>query len=268
VTTVLEREDVNGTIVISQPAHAQVSRQLAEAWGNEDFGEVTPRIEVIEAAGQHDLAWLAWEAAPRLDPRTGRPYTFRGLPTMQHLGIWREAGKLALSYGRYTALLVSLHGSGLYERFHDYEGDSPGEAAAARAYVEASHAFEGDLLDNLRDDPMYAGFASPAMIDRNRRLIAAWDGLSLAICGGFSGERRIGGVPTATGETQMILAQPAQADAELGVYPWPFHGQEVNLFCEGRRLPGAFADESAMREALADAPAAPLRLTLRPMTAG
>jgi hypothetical protein len=263
VTLVLEREDTAGTIVISQPAHAQISRQVAEAWGNAEFGEVAPRAEVLEAAGQHDLAWLAWEAAPRLDPRTGRPYTFRSLPTMQHLGVWREAGKLALAYGRYTALLVSMHGSGLYERFHDFDGDSPGEAAAARAYVEASHKFEEELLSDLRRDPGYADLASSGAIERNRRLIAAWDALSLAICGGFSGERRIGSVPAATGETQLTLVQSATAAADLGLQPWPFRSDEVALLCEGRRLPGTFHDEAAMREALARAPWVTLRLTIR-----
>lgn len=265
---VLEREDVEGMIVISQPAHAQVSRGLAEVWGNAEFGEVTPRAEALEAAGQHDLAWLTWETAPRLDPRTGRPYTFRGLPTMQHLGVWREAGKLALAYGRYTALLVSLHGSGLYERFHDYERDSPGEAAAARAYVEAAHKFEEELLDDLRRDPTYAGLASPALVDRNRRLLAAWDALSLAICGGFTGERRIGSVPTATGETQLTLLQSTATATELALYPWPFRTNEVRLFCEGRRLPGTFTDETVMREALARAPWVALRLTVRPKVDG
>lgn len=260
----LEREDANGTIIISQPAHAQVSRQLAEAWGNTLFGELAPRAELVEAAGQHDLAWLSWESAPRLDPRTGRPYTFRSMPTMQHLGVWREAGKLALAYGRYTALLVSMHGSGLYERFHNYELDSPGEAAAARAYVEAAHRFESELLTSLQDDPHYANLATSAAVDRNRRLVALWDGLSLAICGGFSGERRFEGVPTARGETSLTLAESDVNAVELIVHPWPFAVDQVSLFCEGRRIAGVYTEEQAMREALAQAEWVALRFVVRP----
>jgi hypothetical protein len=260
----LERPDEHGTIVISQPAHAWVSRQLAQAWGNEQVGEFAPWAEVVEAAGQHDLAWISWEAMPKLDPRTGRPYTFRSMPTMMHLGVWREAGKLALAYGRYTALLVSKHGSGLYDRYHDFEADSPGEAAAARAYVDAARKFEAELLANLRSDPHYAAYASDGNVERNRRLVAIWDGMSLAICGGFTGQRRIDGVPATSEEMELTLVQ-ADADGTLiHVDPWPFRTKQVGIVCEGRRLVGTFADEEALRAALRGAEWVPLRMTLRP----
>lgn len=260
----LERLDEQGTLVISQPAHAWVSRQLAQAWGNELVGDFAPWTEVVEAAGQHDLSWIPWEAMPKLDPRTGRPYSFRSMPTMMHLGVWRDAGKLALAYGRYTALLVSKHGSGLYERYHDFEADSPGEAAAARAYIDAAHKFESELLANLRRDPHYAALAADENVERNRRLVALWDGMSLAICGGFTGQRRFDGAPAARAEMELTLIQ-ADADATLMyVDPWPFRTEQVHISCEGRRLIGTFADEEQMRAALAGAEWAPLRLTLSP----
>ena len=54
----LHRADPDGPIVITQPAHAWVSGQLAQAWGNESFGEFAPREEVCLAAEQHDIGWL------------------------------------------------------------------------------------------------------------------------------------------------------------------------------------------------------------------
>ena len=57
----LHRADPDGPIVITQPAHAWVSGQLAQAWGNEPFGDFAPREEVCLAAEQHDIGWLVWE---------------------------------------------------------------------------------------------------------------------------------------------------------------------------------------------------------------
>ena len=263
----LERSDGDGTIVISQPAHAWVSRQLALAWGNDLVGDFSPRTEVMEAAGQHDLSWLAWETLPKLDPRTGRPYTFRSMPTMMHLGVWRDAGRLALAYGRYTALLVSMHGSGLYERFHDFEADSPGEAAAARAYVDAARKFEAELLEELQRDPCYENDAAAENVERNRKLVALWDGMSLAICGGFAGSRRFDGAPAARSEVVLTLVQSELEAALIHVEPWPFRADKVEIVCEGRRLNGTFADEESMRAALAGAEWVPLRIALRPLEA-
>ena len=46
--------------------------------------------------------------------------------------------------------------------------------------------------------------------------------------------------------------------------PWPFAAERVVVACEGRRLPGAFADEAALHAALAAAPWEPLRWELTP----
>ena len=113
----LHREDPAGLIVITQPMHGWVAAQLARNWGNEQFGTFAPWEEVCLGAEQHDVGMTAWERAPTLNPTTGRPYSFMNMPTLQHVRGWTDAGHVALVQGRYTALLTSLHGTGLYERF-------------------------------------------------------------------------------------------------------------------------------------------------------
>ncbi|HHP7243533.1 MAG TPA: DUF3891 family protein, partial [Elainellaceae cyanobacterium] len=110
-----------GRICITQPAHAWVSGQLARAWGNEQVGTFSPWADVCLAAEQHDIGWLSWEATPQLNPETGYPYHFTELPIPTHMGIWSDAKRLSLSFGRYVSLLVSLHGTGLYERFTSWQ---------------------------------------------------------------------------------------------------------------------------------------------------
>src|SRR5512146_2824430 len=105
----LNRPVSQGVVVISQPAHAWVSGQLARCWGNEQFGDFAPVEEVCLAAEQHDLGFLAWEQAPTLNKKTGLPHTFMDMPTDAHLDIWSRGIQQMLDYGRYPALLVSLH---------------------------------------------------------------------------------------------------------------------------------------------------------------
>ncbi len=244
----LLRDDPNGPIVITQPAHAWMAGQLAAAWGNDTFGEVSPRDEVRLAAAQHDIGWLAWEQAPTLNRRTGRPYTFLELPTGDHVRIWSTAAPAMLVESRYAALLVSLHFTGLYAR-HNYERDTPAEARAARELVARQTAFEAHMTDALRREPRYAAATTPEMIARNRRLVAVWDALSLALCMGLRAARTFERVPTADGETTLTLT-PARGNGGITVAPWPFAAREVTLAVEGRRLGDTFDDEEAMRDAL------------------
>ncbi|HEX5503676.1 MAG TPA: DUF3891 family protein [Thermomicrobiales bacterium] len=259
----LHRADADGLVVIGQPAHAWVSGQLARAWGNARFGAVAPREAVCLGAEQHDVGWTAWEGAPAHNPRTGRPYTFMELPTGIHLGLWSAAVPSALTQSRYAALLVSLHGTGLYER-HDYARDTPEEARGVRDFLARSYALQDDLLAGLRADPAYAPHATPEVIARNRRLVAVWDALSLALCMGLGGERTYPDVPAAAGAETLVLAPLDGVPTRVAVRPWPFGADAVRLVCEGRRLPETFDDDEALRAALARAPWVTIETRLEP----
>src|SRR5438046_10763989 len=111
----LDREDEEGLSVIGQRAHAWVSGQLARAWGNDRFGRFEPWEEVCLAAEQHDVGMAGWDAQPALNSATGLPYSFREIPRRAHVALWTSAASIVLPQSRYAALLVSLHGTALYE---------------------------------------------------------------------------------------------------------------------------------------------------------
>jgi hypothetical protein len=140
----------DGKFAVAQPAHAFISGQLARAWA----GELHPRDEVCLAAEQHDMPWLEWERDPSYDPRTGYPHTFMSLDMPAKLALWADGPDALVAQSRYAALLVSMHGSRLYE---DLERG----------------AFERAIRATLD--------APDEEIERNHRLIGLWDGLSLAI---------------------------------------------------------------------------------------
>jgi hypothetical protein len=263
---VLVRQD---GLVIGQPAHAWVSGQLARAWGNDAFAAPAPREPFCLAAEQHDVGWADADLAPAAGP-DGRPLSFFQQPRPVHVAIWRGAARRLLAQSRYAALLVSLHGTSLYERFEE-AGQAPEVIAAVRDYMAAERAFQDELAAGL----------DAAEVDRNRRLLLALDRLSLMLCHGSP--KPLEQVPAADGPATIDVrpvvpkgarplsgqrddhAVPAgTATVRYALDPWPFGAAAVVVGCEARRLEGSFASDDSLRAALAAAPWVPLRWELSP----
>jgi Protein of unknown function (DUF3891) len=218
----LLRPDGDAVVCIGQPAHAWLSGQLARNWALE---RVEPWEEVCLAAEQHDLGMAEWDAEPELNPDTGRPYSFMEMPLETHLRLWTAAPERALPQSRYAALLVSMHGTALYE-MRDLDRMAPANADAVRAYLASQRELQERLGVGL----------DSAQVRRNQRLVWIWDFLSLGLCLGWAG-RTVEGVTLHEGT----------------IDPWPFRDGAVTLRTEGRRLAGTFSDEDEMRVALAEA---------------
>ena len=252
----LLRPDGEAVIAIGQPAHAWVSGQLARAWGNERFGEVEPREEVLLAAEQHDVGMAAWDAAPELNPSSGLPYGFTEMPLATHLALWERAPGLALAQSPYAALLLSMHGTALYE-MRDLAVLPRDESETVRAYLDGQRRLQADLREALE--------IPEAQARRNQRLLWTWDYLSLALCLDWApGVAR--GVPAAEGELDVRLERSGSGEdpGRLTLDPWPFDGPQAELRVDGRRLEGRFEDETSLRAALGTAPWISLRWTLTP----
>lgn len=263
MTAMLYRKTNKGLLCIDQPTHAWVAGQLARAWGNDRFGSFTPWEEVCLGAEQHDIGWLKWEAAPTLNPETGYPHAFAELPTSVSVGIWSEAHSLATPLGPYATLLVSLHGTGLFQRHTGWQ-KSTEVAPLVRAYLSQETVFQQQLITVLQDDPHYAEGAVPEAIARNRQLVASWDTLSLMLCFGVHQPSQIQNVPAAQGETSLTLAPVEHDPAKIAVAPWSFQTRSVELTFTGRLLQAPFADEETMRTGLAYAPRITVSTTLVP----
>ena len=253
---VILREDGDAVIAIGQPAHAWLSGQLARAWGNERFPAPEPREEVCLAAEQHDLGMAAWDAAPHVNPQTGRPMSFMEMPTEVHLDLWTRAPRLALVQGRYAALLVSLHGTLLYE-YRDWSRASEDTRRAVEAYREDQRALQDELVRSLASDPRYAPYVESGTLEHNRRLVAVWDAISLMLC-----MRRLPYTLERPERFELTALDDEGARARLD--PWPFRGEKLIVRCEGRRLEGRFQTDDALREALARAPWQTLDIELVP----
>ena len=258
----LYRQEPAELIAITQPTHAWISGCLSQIWGNADFGDFAPKAEVCLSAEQHDIGWLVWESIPTLNPKTGYPHSFIEIPTEVHIGIWSGAKQLALPFGRYVALLISLHGTRLYECHTSWQ-KSPEASVIVPEFLKQEYAFQNQLIASLEQDPYYALYTTPAVIKRNRSLIATWDLLSLALCQGVRDRQELTQIPTAFGETTLTLTPVNHDGTQVKVTPWPFQKtSEVKLVFEGRIVKEKFKDETAMRTALAAANCTTITTTL------
>lgn len=262
-SVVLYRTIDENRICITQPTHAWVSGQLAQAWGNETLGSFAPHQAVCLGAEQHDIGWIPWESAPTFNSETGYPHSFMEVAPEVHTKLWAGAKQLAMPMGRYAALLVSLHGTGLYERFTHWK-NSPESTRVVEAFLQQEKAFQQDLIARLKQDSTYAPHVSPEAIGRNQKLVALWDALSLAICMGVTDQRQFEQVPSADGDITLTLT-PVQSDpTQLQVEPWCFQSDQVTVVFEGRILKQRAEDEQTMRDHLAKAAWITLNVTLRP----
>jgi hypothetical protein len=246
----LLRPDGDAVIAITQPAHAWVSGQLARAWGNERFGRVEPWEEVCLAAEQHDVGMTDWELTPTLNAETGLPHSFMEIDLETHVALWSAAPKRVLPQSRYVALLVSLHGTALYER-RDLDRLTPEDAKRVRTFLDDQRELQARLKpDDVTDDE----------VARNRRLVWTWDSLSLGLLLDWW-PYELREVPTADGTVDIEVR--GEADV-VTLDPWPFAADRVGVKAEARRLAGRYDDEAAMRSALTRAPWITLRRELRP----
>lgn len=158
------REDGLG---VPQTAHSALAGRLAAAW-RIDAG--LPAADLVVAATIHDLGWAAWEEDPPTDPATGRPPPFFALAPAEHAAIWTAGTDGAATFGRWIALLVSLHCT----RLMGWRQASGSSSPEIDALVDRERSRQAALRAGLDD----------GVIERASDLIATWDGLSLDLCAG------------------------------------------------------------------------------------
>src|SRR4051794_4323610 len=225
----LIRPGDDGALAIGQLSHSWLAGQLARAWGNDAFGAVEPREDVVLGASQHDIGWARFDLEPRFNPDTGLPRSFLELTLDDHLAIWRDAPAMLISQSLYAALVVSMHGSSLSELRAKL---SPADAEAVQPHIDEEHARQAELRERLG--------VSDAQAERTRRQMWTWDGLSLALCNGWR-PFTVRDVPSAGDDLVEVELRDGTLD------PWPFAEARVEVQCEARRLAARYDDEAAMR---------------------
>jgi hypothetical protein len=247
----LLRADGDAVVAIGQASHAWVSGQLARVWGNATVGPVEYREAACLAALQHDVGMAQWDLTPALNPETGLPQSFMEMDLETHMALWSAAPPRLFTQSRLAALLVSLHGTALYER-RDLARLEPGAADAVRAYLASQRALQERLAAETG--------VGRESLRRLQGQLFAWDWLSLALCLAWA-PSSLDGVPGADGPLELRL-EPGPGVSV--VRPWPFHADAVEVRCEGRLLRERASSTPELHAALERAPRVELRFELVP----
>lgn len=215
-------------LLIRQTDHAALAGLFAEHWGNADFARPSPHDSLIAAAVHHDDGWLLWEAAPRIDPATCRPYQFTSMPIAEHVAFYRAGIDRVLALAPYAGLLTVMHLAGLYQmRFGSDRSMQPKSLSSEEEQVQRQFLDElRQQQESLRQELPEHGVPSSWMEKRrlwtNYKLLQVYDRLSLYFCMAPPHSATLEPVPLdyQSGETQLTLTPLTERTVAIAPYPF------------------------------------------------
>lgn len=211
----------NGVLhLITQPDHAALARRLMELWPS--LGKAERRRDILTAIEHHDRGWREPDAAPTVDPATGRIRDFMRVPVAVRQGVW-PASVALLAAAPWAAALVAHHAVTVYDRYRD-DAEWHGFFPALTALRDEHLARAGGDLKALVRDYVY---------------VRLGDLLSLAFC-------------TRTTATELLGPWTIRLDGtRLHVTPNPYV-TDVAFAIEAREIPDVrYPTDEALRAAIA-----------------
>lgn len=247
----------NGSIrVIRQDDHAELAGVLARQWGNDSFARPEPFEAVALAASLHDNGWREWDAEPRVNPATQRPYQFTEMPVREHLTFYRRGVDHVVTHDAYAGLLVNMHCVGLYNQRYGVDPTLPMKVHAAedqavinefRAALEAQQkslwtTLQSSSIPEARDE---------RRLWINYKLLQIFDRLSLYLCMPTYAERTLGPAPLDVVGAETELRIRPLGDERIAISPYPFRESPLPLTIATRLIPDrAYASDKELRETL------------------
>ena len=194
--------------LITQPAHAELSGQMAAHWGNEEFAvpghfaasadSERLRQEVVLAVVAHDNGWWEWETDPPLSTEDGLPQGLGEVLNDPVAGMerWRLGIPRLAERHPYASLLIGDHAHWLYAV--QFNPDPPpelthilqrGRAIYPKELEKESRRFLADVQQmqeefwrRLEEDRFWQASLEPEQRNPHTRLLQTLDALSLALC--------------------------------------------------------------------------------------
>ena len=215
-------------LLITQPDHAALAARILGAWEEDALRRSPRRREILLAVGEHDNGWQEVDAAPLLDPATGRMLDFTEAPADVRQAVWPRGVERLSAASSYAAALVAQHAIHIYGRWRDDDGWQSFFAVMQEARNRELHRARQSLEDLLAD----------------YQFVRIGDLISLAFCNGWTDVEDDG------------FGRTVRFDrSRVAVTPNPFGGNAVPIEVTGREMPaGRFASDAEARRAFAAAP--------------
>jgi len=246
--------------IVLQTDHADLSGQLARAWGGPGFARPEPYAPLVRAARRHDDGWATWEQFPRLDG-DGAPQSFLTVPAAVHLAFYRAGVECVCDEDQAAGLLVSMHMSGLYRQRYDVMPSPPRALPDdVRDLVDAFVAQEEDRQVALRrmleaDEAWrWTSYALLQVLD----VVSLYFGLADVEAGAHGACE---GVPTVVGADPVRIAIEPVGPWRVRFDPYPFTLDPAPLTLRRRLVrKREWPDDDAFRVDLAAAPFETVRI--------
>lgn len=182
--------DNDQLVVTTQPDHAFFSGELASLWRADGLPANPRRAEILFAAREHDNGWREPDAAPRVNPATGHPYSFHDIPRPLRFEIWLKGIDRFAAEHPYASLLIAHHAGQLHR-----------EHAAWEEFFEELDARRAELLERVA--------VEPKTLAADYRFLELADLLSLAACSAWDHEIERSGLRfRVDGDTLRIAPLP------------------------------------------------------------
>lgn len=237
-------------LLITQPDHAALAGRLMRQWQIGTLPTRATREAALFATDMHDIGWAQEDAAPSIEPGTGRPCDFVHLAASRRQDVWRRAIAVLAHESTYTAALVAQHAITVYRRFlRDPEWTG--------FFAEMDRARDHWYGADARPDGSTGGPLDPQGADRLQFLtdygtLALGDLASLIICHGW------------TDVHEQEAMQLQMIDDTLVITPDPFDGRVIDLEIPHRRIAArAYASDDDLRAAWTSTPIARLHARAR-----
>ncbi len=249
------RPEDDGWLLISQPAHAWLAGKFAAAWGNGAFARPIPFESVIMATRLHDIGWLPWDAAPRLDEQ-GHPVNFLETTLDETIPIWSRAVEQVILLDPYAAILVSMHASTIFRGRLKRGADPPERRPQLEASLLEHESIQKELRAQLADHPIFGTLIQPELLETAYRWLRVCDLLSLAVCANFMPpEGSIAEVPGRSPPEFKTIRYNRPKPFELRLDPSPFSDTTMELVIQARLLEAkVFESQTAYWTALKRSP--------------
>lgn len=248
--------------IVLQTDHADLSAQLAAAWGGPGFARPEPYEPLLRAARRHDDGWATWEQQPRLGD-DGAPQSFVTVPAPVHLAFYRAGVECVADEDPAAGLLVSMHMSGLYRQRYDVMPSPVRELDedvrdVVDAFVEQEEDRQVALRRMLDADEVWrwTSYALLQVFD----VVSLYFGLA-NVESGVAGACE--GVPTADGDDPVRIAIEPLGPWRVRFDPYPFAEDQVALTMRRRLVPKpkrGWPDDDAFRAELAATPFETVRI--------
>jgi hypothetical protein len=170
---VIVRPAHDGVHLITQPDHAHLAAKIIEHVVTLD---ARPRRDaILLAVAEHDNGWAEEDAAPILNPATGRVADFVNVPLAVRHRVWPRAIR-RLEQRPWTAALVAQHALVVYDRF--------------RWETEWTPFFDG--MESARDSLLQASGLTFDELVSDYEFVRLADLISLVFCMAISQAQQFG----------------------------------------------------------------------------